>query len=66
MFWRKLLKSFLFIANKHFLSKGGHKSSVAELHHFDAAPAPGKNYDAALAAPTLLPSKAKFLKRSKV
>jgi hypothetical protein len=49
-------------------------SSVAELHHFYAAPAldpaPGKNFDAAPAAsasapapaPTLLYSKAKFLK----
>jgi hypothetical protein len=49
-------------------------SSVAEPHHFYAAPAPGKNFDAALApadpapapAPTLLYSKAKFLKRTKV
>jgi hypothetical protein len=43
-------------------------SSVAELHHFYAAP--GKNFDAAPAAPapapTLLYSKAKFLKRTKV
>jgi hypothetical protein len=37
--------------------------SVAEPHHFYAAPAPGKNFDAAPAAPapTLLYSKAKFL-----
>jgi hypothetical protein len=45
-------------------------ANVAEPHHFDAAPAPGKNFDAALApaapAPTLLHSKAKFLKRTKV
>jgi hypothetical protein len=42
-------------------------SSVAEPHHFYAAPAPGKNFDAAPApAPTLLYSKAKFLKRTKV
>jgi hypothetical protein len=34
-------------------------SSVAEPHHFDAAPAPGKIFDAA-PAPTLLHSKAKF------
>jgi hypothetical protein len=42
--------------------------SVAEPHHFYAAPAPGKNFDAAPAAParTLLYSKAKFLKRTKV
>jgi hypothetical protein len=41
-------------------------SSVAEPHHFYAAPAPGKNFDAAPAlAPTLLYSKAKFLKRTK-
>jgi hypothetical protein len=40
-------------------------SSVAEPHHFYAAPAPGKIFDAALAlalAPTLLYSEAKFLK----
>jgi hypothetical protein len=42
--------------------------SVAEPHHFYAAPAPGKNFDAAPApaapapAPTLLYSKAKFVK----
>jgi hypothetical protein len=35
--------------------------SVAEPHHFYAAPAPGKNLDAA-PAPTLLYSKAKILK----
>jgi hypothetical protein len=40
-------------------------SSVAEPHHFYAAPAPGKNFDAA-PAPTLLYSKAKFLKLTKV
>jgi hypothetical protein len=44
-------------------------SSVAEPHYFYAAPAPGKNFDAAPAdpapAPTLLYSKAKFLKRTK-
>jgi hypothetical protein len=45
--------------------------SVAEPHHFYAAPAPapGINFDAAPApapAPTLLYSKAKFLKRTKV
>jgi hypothetical protein len=41
-----------------------HVSSVAEQDHFYAAPAPGKNFDAApaAAAPTLLYSKAKFLK----
>jgi hypothetical protein len=38
-------------------------NSVAEPHHFYAATAPGKNFDAAPApAPTLLYSKAKFLK----
>jgi hypothetical protein len=43
------------------------KNSVAEPHHFYAAPAPGKNFDAAPApTPTLLYSKAKFLKRTKV
>jgi hypothetical protein len=48
--------------------------SVAEPHHFYAAPAPGEYFDAAPApaapapapAPTLLQSKAKFLKRTKV
>jgi hypothetical protein len=44
------------------------KSSVATPHHFYAAP--GKNFDAAPAAlapaPTLLYSKAKFLKLTKV
>jgi hypothetical protein len=39
------------------------KYSVAEPHHFYAAPAPGKNFYAAPApAPTLLYSKGKFLK----
>jgi hypothetical protein len=41
-----------------------------EPHHFYAAPAPSENFDAAPApvapAPTLLYSKAKFLKRTKV
>jgi hypothetical protein len=45
-------------------------SSVVEPHHFDAAPAPGKIFDAASApaapAHTLLYSEAKFLKRTKV
>jgi hypothetical protein len=45
-------------------------ASVAEPHHFYAAPAPGENFDAAPAAPALAPtllySKAKFLKRTKV
>jgi hypothetical protein len=36
-----------------------------EPHHFYAAPAPGKNFDAA-PAPTLLYSKANFLKLTKV
>jgi hypothetical protein len=44
-------------------------SSVAEPHHFYAAPTPGTNFDAAPAAPTqaptLLYSKAKFLKQTK-
>jgi hypothetical protein len=41
-------------------------TSVVELHHFYAAPAPGKNLDVASVAPTstLLYSKAKFLKRT--
>jgi hypothetical protein len=38
-----------------------------QQHKNDAAPAPGENFDAAPApAPTLLYSKAKFLKRTKV
>jgi hypothetical protein len=43
-------------------------TSVAEPHYFNAAPAPGKNFYAAPAAPapTLLYSEAKFLKRTKV
>jgi hypothetical protein len=57
---KKLLKSVF---------TGSQKISVAEPHHFYAAPAPGKIFDAtpasaapvALAlAPTLLHSKAKF------
>jgi hypothetical protein len=46
--------------------------SVAEQNHFYAAPAPGKNFDVAPAAPALtlaptLPySKANFLKQTKV
>jgi hypothetical protein len=41
--------------------------SVAEPHHFSAAPAPDENFDAAPApAPTLLFSIANFLKRTKV
>jgi hypothetical protein len=44
--------------------------SVAEPHHLFAAPAPGKNFDAAPAAPapapTLLYSETTFLKRTKV
>jgi hypothetical protein len=46
------------------------RNSVAEPHHFYAAPdpAPGKNFDAAPAAPapTQLYRKTKFLKRTKV
>jgi hypothetical protein len=41
------------------------KISVAEPHHFYAAPVPGENFDAA-PAPTLLYSKAKILKQTKV
>jgi hypothetical protein len=49
-------------------NKNRTESSVAEPYHFYAAPAPGENFDAAPApvapapAPTLLYSKAKFLK----
>jgi hypothetical protein len=44
------------------------ETSIAEPHQCYAAPAPGENFDAAPAAlaPTLLYSKAKFLKRTKV
>jgi hypothetical protein len=45
-----------------------YSTSVAEPHHFYAAPAQGKNFYAAPAqapAPTLLYSKAKFSKRTK-
>jgi hypothetical protein len=45
-------------------------TSIVELHHFYAAPAPGENFYAVPAAPapapTLLYNKAKFLKRTKV
>jgi hypothetical protein len=40
-------------------------NSVAEARHFYRAPAPGKNFDAA-PAPTLLYSKAKSLRGTKV
>jgi hypothetical protein len=63
------------ISNNFSKSGSGQKSSgsatsVAEPHHFYAAPtpAPGKNFDANPApasAPTLLYSKAKFLKQTK-
>jgi hypothetical protein len=54
--------------------KTGIQISVAVQPHFLAAPAPGVNFDAApalvvpapVSAPTLLYSKAKFLKRTKV
>jgi hypothetical protein len=36
-------------------------TSVAELYHFYADPAPGKNFDAA-PAPTILYSRSNFLK----
>jgi hypothetical protein len=51
----------------HFKTLGNVRlySSVAEPHHFYAAPAPSKNFDAA-PAPTLLYTKAKFLKWTKV
>jgi hypothetical protein len=57
------LCKFLVVASRHNECKGS--ISVAEPHHFYAAP--GENFDAAPApAPTLLYSKAKFLKRTKV
>jgi hypothetical protein len=59
------LKEIETIINKIFLclvlQGDGHNlvTSVAEQHHFDAAPAPGKNFDAA-PAPTLLCSMPTF------
>jgi hypothetical protein len=54
----------------YFTKKYTVKTSVAEPDHFNKAPAPGKNFDAAPAAPapapTILYIKAKFLKRTKV
>jgi hypothetical protein len=64
------LENFSFVNN---ISESIINSSVAEPHHFHAAPAPGVNFDAvpapgvnfdaapAAPAPTLLYSKAKFL-----
>jgi hypothetical protein len=57
------------LKKSNFLEPSTDATSVAEPHHFYAAPAraPGENFDAAPApAPTLLYSKAKFLKRTKV
>jgi hypothetical protein len=58
---QKFFKKVLVLFKKNTIS-----SSVAEPHHFYAAPAPapGKNFDAAPAAPapTLLYSKAKLFK----
>jgi hypothetical protein len=59
-------KRFIGLKKQGFLVFFAHVHSVAEQHHFYAAPAPGRNFDAAPApaapAPTLLYSKAKFLK----
>jgi hypothetical protein len=58
--------------SRHYGYQKTQNYSVAEPHHFYAAPAPGKHFDAApdpaapAPAPTLLYSKAKFLKRTKV
>jgi hypothetical protein len=58
--------------NRFYIESPHVCTSVAEPHHFYAAPAPGKNFDAAPAAPALAPaltllySKTKFLKRTKV
>jgi hypothetical protein len=50
-----------------FSGSGGSEISVAEPHHFDAAPVPGSNFDAAPApVPTLLYSMPTFRKRTKV
>jgi hypothetical protein len=62
------------VCHLHCFEKAFITTSVAEPHHFyaDPAPAPGENFDAApvlaapAPAPTLLYSKAKFLKRTKV
>jgi hypothetical protein len=75
--WRYCLKSWFWLTAEDKLGLFmASKISVAEPHHFYAAPvpapAPGENFDAAPAAPapvpapTLLYSKAKFLKRTKV
>jgi hypothetical protein len=61
-FLRQHEKSDFGISRLHTIA-----TSVAEPHHFYAAPAPGKNFDAAPApAPTLLYLKTKILKRTKV
>jgi hypothetical protein len=67
---RKYVNSFIYGRKSlsHFMLLL--ETSVAEPHHFYAAPAPGENFDAAPApaapAPTLLFNKAKFLKGTKV
>jgi hypothetical protein len=86
MYWyctaNKLLENYGFLQRFSIYTKtifgsllrlGTFIPSVAEPHHFYVAPDPGKNFDAAPAAPaapapapTLLYSKAKFLKRTKV
>jgi hypothetical protein len=49
-----------------FLHEMFHISSVAEPHHFYAAPAPSKNFDVASAPfPTLMYSKPTFHKTNK-
>jgi hypothetical protein len=66
------LKSARLKYDQNYGLMGPPQTSVAEPLHFYAAPAPGVNFYAAPAAPapapapTLLYSKAKFLKRTKV
>jgi hypothetical protein len=63
--WILTIIHFLSSFSGFFGEKYVLKSIVAELHHFYAALAQGKNFDAA-PAPILLYSKTKFLKRTKV
>jgi hypothetical protein len=69
-FFEKINSCYEFILQDGNLKNRWLLISVAEPHHFYAAPAPGENFDAAPApaapAPTLLYGKAKFLKRTKV
>jgi hypothetical protein len=67
-FKKKFDRFLIFFALTVFRNCCVIRISVAEPHHFYAAPAPGKNFDAAPApaapAPTLLYSKTKILKQT--